>query len=90
MQMSNYIDSLFSSVNPFAEFSFIIFHNGGSTPEKAKETHIIKLINNSYPNSLMVIFKYYFLKELDEIDIDIINKEILDVYKNELKEKTTS
>ena len=75
--------------NPYADLSFLLFQNGVQNKEDCLQINLIKTINSHFPKTIDLIIKWYFTKDVDEVLVETINREVLEMIESETKKETT-
>lgn len=83
------IEDFKTKKNPYADLSFLLFQNSVQNKEDCLQINLIKTLNEHFPKTIDVVIKWYFTKDVDEVLVETINREVLEMLQSETKKETT-
>lgn len=69
----------------FAFFCFYFFKHGAKTKEECLSLNLTKCVKYYFPDTINLIISYYLKKDVDEIDVNLIEKKIENLFLTEKK-----
>ena len=86
--VNDFVNDFFFKKDKYSFFIFYFFKNGAKSKEECLQLNLTKIIFNKYPKTINLIIFWYLKKDVDEVEVCYIEKEIQNQLLKETKKKS--